>query len=185
MLKTNLSTRPFYNERAVHVVVGALALLVLVFTVFNVYRIVTLSSRHTALATRAAADERRTRELQRQAAQIRAGISARDLQNVSMAAREANALIDQRTFSWTELFNRIETTLPPDVMITSVRPTIKDGDIWISIVVLGRRVEDIDGFMENLEGTGGFKDLLSRQEELTDEGMYKAVLLGRYIPTRI
>ena len=43
----------------------------------------------------------------------------------SRAAQEANALIDQRTFSWTELFNQIEATLPPDVMLTSVRPAVQ------------------------------------------------------------
>ena len=42
-------------------------------------------------------------------------------------AREANRLIDQRTFSWTEFFNHIEETLPPDVMLTSVRPIFNDG----------------------------------------------------------
>ena len=32
MLRTNLSTRPFYNERAVQLALGALALLVLAVT---------------------------------------------------------------------------------------------------------------------------------------------------------
>ena len=32
MLRTNLSTRPFYNERAVHVALGLVALVVLALT---------------------------------------------------------------------------------------------------------------------------------------------------------
>ena len=36
--------------------------------------------------------------------------------------------------------------------------------------------------MERLEGTGGFNGLLSRQEEVTDQRMYKAVLQGMYVP---
>ena len=47
MLRTNLSTRPFYNERAVHAAIGAAALVVLALTVVNVSRIVTLSRQNT------------------------------------------------------------------------------------------------------------------------------------------
>ena len=39
MLRTNLSTRPFYNERAVHVGIVVAALLVLAITALNVDRL--------------------------------------------------------------------------------------------------------------------------------------------------
>ena len=52
MLRTNLSTRPFYNERAVHVAVALAALLVLAITVLNVVRIVSLSRHNTELSSR-------------------------------------------------------------------------------------------------------------------------------------
>ena len=39
----------------------------------------------------------------------------------SLEARQANELIDRRTFSWTELFNRLETTLPPEGSHHAVR----------------------------------------------------------------
>jgi hypothetical protein len=35
MLRTNLATRPFYNERAVRFVLGVVALIVLGVTAFN------------------------------------------------------------------------------------------------------------------------------------------------------
>jgi len=41
-------------------------------------------------------------------------------------AREANALIDRRTFSWTELLNQFQSTLPPDVRIAGVAPQIDE-----------------------------------------------------------
>ena len=39
VLRTNLSTRPFYNERAVHVLLALAALIVVVLTAFNAIRI--------------------------------------------------------------------------------------------------------------------------------------------------
>jgi hypothetical protein len=184
MLRTNLATRPFYNERLVHLVLALVAVLVLAWTAGNVTQIAALSRRNTEESRAAQRDEARVRDLERQTVATRRGVSDAELRTLADAAREANAIIDQRMFSWTELFNRIETTLPPDVMITSVRPSIEKDVVSLSIVILGRRVEDIDTFMERLEGTGSFSGLLSRQEEVTDRGMFKAVLQGRYLPSR-
>jgi len=181
MLRTNLSTRPFYNERAVHLGLAVVALLVLALTAYNVSRIVVLSRRHTALAAQAGRDEARARERGRQAADLWRGINTAELKTVVAAAQEANGLIDRRTFSWTDLFNRIEATLPPGVMLTSIRPNIEKDAVTITMVVLGRRVEDIDRFMERLEETRTFRNLLSRQEEITDEDLYRAILQGQYI----
>ena len=122
MLRTNLSTRPFYNERAVRVLLGVVGLLVLALTAFNVWRIVTLSRQNTEITQRANRDRSEADRLSQEAARVRRGLNQNELKVVAAAAREANAIIDQRTFSWTEFFNRIESTLPPDVMLSAVRP---------------------------------------------------------------
>ena len=110
MIRTNLSTRPFYNERAVQLVLLGAGLVVLAATLFNVTRILQLSRQDTQLATQAASDEARARDLVASAARRRATVDPRALELASVDARQANDLIDRRTFSWTELFNRFETT---------------------------------------------------------------------------
>ena len=124
VLRTNLSTRPFYNERAVQL------LLALPrrcscwrLTAFNAIRIFSLSRQNTELSSLVNRDRPEAQRLTREAQRIRAGINLKELQATADAAAVANALIDQRTFSWTEFFNRIEETLPPDVMLTSVQPS--------------------------------------------------------------
>ena len=49
MLRTNLSTRPFYNERAVHVALGLVALVVGALTLANLVSFVRLSRQNTVL----------------------------------------------------------------------------------------------------------------------------------------
>ena len=56
---------------------------------------------------------------------------------VTAAAKEANDLIEQRTFSWTELFNHLEATLPENVMLTAVRPEFKDGETHVNMDIQG------------------------------------------------
>ena len=66
-------------------------------------------------------------------------------------------------------------------MLTSVRPDFQAEDPDVIMGVLAKSVEDIDSFIEQLESTGAFADVLSREEEITDEGMYRAILRGRYV----
>ena len=51
MIRANLSTRPFYNERAVQLWLLVLALIVVAATVFNVGRVIRYSRTDTELAT--------------------------------------------------------------------------------------------------------------------------------------
>src|SRR5258708_21330922 len=125
MIRTNLSTRPFYNEGAVRLWLLVLAIAVVLATVFNVTRLLQYSRSDTELAAQASRDEARTADLRASAAELRASVDVRQIAEASNEARVANDLIDRRTFSWTELFNRFEATLPAEVRITAVRPRIE------------------------------------------------------------
>jgi hypothetical protein len=184
MLRTNLSTRPFYNERAVHALLTAVGIVVLVLTVFNLYEIIVLSREQSDLANKASVSETRARELRTHAVQLRQGLDPKQLDAISGEAREANAIIGQRLFSWTELLNRLETTLPEDVRITAMRPRVEpDGVITIQMNVTGKRFEEINRFLENLEGTGAFSDMLPRDEITNEDGLHQATVEGHYLPT--
>ncbi len=182
MLRTNLSTRPFYNERVVHLVLGLVALIVLVLTVLNVITVVQLSRQNTTLAARIRDDRTAADDFARRARQIRSGIDKKELSLVVTAAREANTLIDSRTFSWTEFFNQIEATLPPDVMLASVRPTVNESGTEISMIVRAKRGPDVDEFMEKLEATGAFENILPLQQGAKEDGTVEASLRAKYVP---
>lgn len=180
MLRTNLATRPFYNERLIHWIVGLAAVLVLLFTAFNVSEYLRLSGRQGGLEADAARDEAAARALSAKAADARRRIDAKSLQRISTQALEANAIIDARTFSWTALFDDIEATLPPTVMLTSITPKIGEDGATVSLVVLGKTVEAIDTFIERLEATGRFKGVQATSEVVTEDGSFETLLSARY-----
>ncbi len=185
MLRGNLATKPFYNERAVHLWLLAAAIVIAIATVFNVTRVLRYSRSDTRLATQASNDEARAADLRRQAARLRAAVDPRQLADKATEARLANELIDRRTFSWTELFNRFETTLPDNVRIAAVHPVVdKDRNISLHIHVFARDVQDVNAFIENLEKTGAFARILSRDEKPTDKGEFEADLETNYVPAR-
>ena len=185
MGRVNLSTRPFYNERIVHVTLALAAALVLAVTAFNLWQVFVLSGRQSQLQGRIAQSETRTRQIQDQAARIRGSINPRELEATVAAAREANALIDRRVFSWTEVLNQFETTLPPNVRVMSVHPRVeRDGSMIVDVVLVARTVEAVDTFIENIEKAGAFTSVLSREEFLNEQGLIQASVEGRYRPAK-
>ncbi|MFB3853647.1 MAG: hypothetical protein ACE148_07465 [Vicinamibacterales bacterium] len=182
MLRSNLATRPFYNERLVHLMLGLVTLAAIAFTAFNAARIVTLRGRLAELQAETDATEAQAAWLLEEAKKIRARIDPVRIESIAAAASEANAIIESRTFSWSELFDRFEATLPEDVRIVSVSPRVdREGRMTMSIIVVGRRSEDIDRFVEQLETTGAFRNILSSQESVNEEGLLETVLEGQYM----
>ena len=183
MIRTNLSTRPFYNARLITAGVVVLALLVVAATAFNLSRAMVYAGTNTELVAQASQDESTARDLTATATKLRATVDPRQIEAASAEAREANALIDRRTLSWTGLFNQFEATLPSEARITAVRPTIdRNRTITVVVTVAARSVDDIDQFMQRLDATGVFIDVRSTREQTTEQGQIASTLEMIYRP---
>ncbi len=184
MLTGNLATRPFYNERLVRVaILGALAAAA-AWTAVNATSLVSLSQQSAMLGERVRTEGLRAASTRTEADTVRRGLNQAELQRVARAATEANLLIQQRTFSWSELFNQFEATLPPDVRLVEVQPqTDNDGRLMVSLSVVSRRIEDLDTFIGRLEATGAFSGVLSRLDQALDDGTIESRLQGYYQDT--
>jgi Tfp pilus assembly protein PilN len=183
MLRTNLATRPFYNDRAVRVGIALAVVAVAGLTAFNVLQIAELNARNSEMTGRVEAAEQETANFRKEAQVIRQSLNSEAMTVVQQAAREANLLIDRRVFSWTELFNEFERTLPPEVRITAVEPQVDPaGRMLVAVTVLSRRPEDLSQFMDQLETSGRFRDVLNRQDQPEDEGLTRSVLQAYYDP---
>lgn len=184
MIRTNLSTRPFYNERIVHIWLAALAVITMAATIFTVTRVLQYSRSDTQLGAQASRDEARAADVRAEAARLRASVDAGQVETAALEARTANELIDRRTFSWTELFNRFETTLPDEVRITAVRPRVdREAGTLLTINVVADGTDEVAEFIENLEATGAFKELRGTSEErFNDRDLLEATIEMRYVP---
>ena len=183
MLRTNLSTRPFYNIRAVQAVLGACVAIVIMFTMFNVISLVRLAASQRSLGARAVQAQNDATKLRADAARVRSQVDAKELEVVSGAAREAKSIIEMRSFSWTDLLAQFEKTLPENVRITAVQPRVeKDGRFVIGMRVEARQIGDLEKFLDDLEMTGAFHNVLTTDEQATDDGLLEAVIEGLYLP---
>jgi Tfp pilus assembly protein PilN len=181
VIHTNLSTRPFYNVRAVSALLALLSALVLVVTAYNVVQLVSLTGSQRTLGAKAAASEREAARLHEDAVTTLARVDQKELAIVDKAAREAKSIIDQRVFSWTDLLSHFEQTLPSDVRITSVQQQ-QAGRQMVVIAAEARNIDDLNTFIEALEKTGTFHDVTPRNEVLMENDIYNATIEAAYTP---
>lgn len=183
MLRTNLSTRPFYNDRLVALALGVVVTLVVALTAVNVERVYHLTSERASLRAEISADHARTTRADNAALAMQKSIDAKLLASLAAGTGEANILITRRAFSWTTLLNLLETTLPPNVRITSIAPQIDQGDRRVQLGMIAKSEEDVADFEDALLKTGQFYDVRPRTSEATDDGMRRVTLSMRYVQT--
>ncbi|HTM18657.1 MAG TPA: hypothetical protein VL135_17220 [Terracidiphilus sp.] len=90
-------------------------------------------------------------EQQRYQATMRQPDNARTLQQ----SETLNQFFDQKAFSWTLAMEDLETVLPAGVQVTTLEPTIKNGQITVHMRVIGPRDRDVQ-LVQNLEHSRHF-----------------------------
>jgi Tfp pilus assembly protein PilN len=184
MLRSNLATRPFYNERLVTIAIGVVALIAVLLIVFNATRILALSGERAGVQARIAADRTEADRISHHAAAMQKGIDRPTLARLAASTREANDLIEQRTFSWSALFARLERTLPLDVRLLAVSPQVGENVLKVSMTVVAKQLDDVAEFIDNLTDTGAFYDVQPTQQQLNDDDTYTATVDASYLPSR-
>jgi hypothetical protein len=185
MLRGNLATRPFYNERLVALGLVVVAAAAVALSVFNARRLLDLSRQVSALESKIDADHHQATGIRHDADTTYRTVDRKHLDTLVAETREANDLIDQRTFSWTTLFGLIEKTLPIDVRLVAVSPKIDKEGTLITMLVVSRRSEALADFVAALEGSAGrgtFYDVLKHADQRNEDGTYNATIEAYYLP---
>jgi len=180
MLRGNLATRPFYNERLVSLGMILGLVVVLGLTAFNASQILSLSRQRAAFKADQARDDGEAAAVHAATLGVQKSVDQVRLAALARQTREANELIDQRTFSWTVFFDHIEKTLPLDARLISVAPRVNRGEFEITMAVNARRYEDLEDFVDQLLATGVFYDTSAVVSNHNDDNSTTSQILTRY-----
>jgi hypothetical protein len=183
MLRGNLSTRPFYNDRAITLLVAGVTLIAALVTVYNTTRLIDLTRRRSAVHQRIASSDAQTRQLESEVLALQQNVDRSSLARLSASAQEANRLIDDRTFSWSALFALLEQAMPRDVRLIAVSPRFERGQRIVALTVAARGWADTDELIDALAKTGAFRNPAARETQGHDDGTYWSVVEGVYMPT--
>jgi type IV pilus assembly protein PilN len=152
-----------------------------------------------ALAYAAVAQYRAWRATNRNANQLREQIARVDAENRAAAAflnkpenrgtrdrsQFLNELIARKTFSWTNVLADLERIMPPQVYVTSIRPSVNDrNELQISLVVEGHSRESALELVRHMEGSPDFHDAHIDTENIDpNKGeAVKFVISADYVP---
>lgn len=181
MLKGNLSTRPFYNESLVNILLVLAAAVGLAVAAFNVTKGVALWSERERLTHLSDAAIASAKTITAAAERQKGSVDRDTLLNLGASTLEANSIIDERTFSWSVFFGLMEKTLPNDARLIAVAPRDERGVFVINMIVNPKRLDELSEFMDALGATGSFYDLIAADEQVNDDGTFNATVTGKYI----
>jgi hypothetical protein len=180
VLKGNLSTRPFYNERLVTSVLLLAGVAALGLTAFNVSQFRTLSERRAALQEKVRIAQLETSRVKSGTQVVYASLDRPALQALAGSAEEANRLIDARVFSWTRFLSGLEAQMPINVHLVAVSPRVDRDVFQVDLSVVAKSLEDLQQFIEALSKTGEFYDVFPTGRDLNDDGTISAAIRTGY-----
>lgn len=132
-LTTNLASRPFRNNAVLGSVLGGIAALLVLATVFNLTIFLRHGSSYAEMNREQASDAERLAKVDGEEARLAREIQKRDFRRLQARERIAGDLILRHAFSWTLLFNKLETVVPAEVMMTAIRPNITADAIVVRV----------------------------------------------------
>ncbi len=184
----NLSTRPFPAYRVINVALGVVFVVLLLITVWQAWGFVRFSS----MARDIRGDEQNAGvEAESLGKHVAALESRLDRPEAAAKLNEIgflNGLIARKDLSWTRLFANLEDMVPESVHLISLRPDVMEsGPIVLHLDVVGRSIADVSRFIEALEKSPEFENVVVSVEQKSDPTATTDVnvaLTANYFPQR-
>jgi Tfp pilus assembly protein PilN len=169
--KLNLASQPFRNRTfpwAVAVLISLVSVVALVL-IFSEYRRVRAESDAAERQVLALRGERA--QLEKQAAAIRQNIPPEQRQTLEAA----HALVERKSFSWSQLFADLEGLMPSSVRVSriNVREVSRRGEQTtadLDLTVVGRLPNDVLGMMTEMNRAGTFHAVPVTENQRTGKG---------------
>jgi type IV pilus assembly protein PilN len=151
----NLASRPFADlapaMKNLRIAIGALAVVAVALAV----GLHALHDKAEAARARAHSLDGKIAQLTQERQQYLAMMQQPDNARTLRQAESLNQLFDEKSFSWTLAMEDLETVLPAGVQVTTLEPTVKDGQISVRLRVVGPRDRDVE-LVQNLEHSRHF-----------------------------
>lgn len=156
-IRLNLATTPLENNRQfvlASMLIGLLGLGLLGWLGRETYR-GWRESRE--LRVERAELEAKLNALQQQRRELEQFFKRPDTRRITEKAAYLNSLIEQRSFSWTQLFMDLERLLPAGVRVVSIAPQLAEGRVEVRLVIGATSDEAKLKFLQTLDQSGEFQ----------------------------
>lgn len=140
----NFARRPFRDYRPVYLAAGIAFLVGAVFLALNLDLYADFRKHMQGTLKQIDWLEERRARASRTAEQARTALGAYPVSDLASESRELLRLAEERRFSWTALLAWLERTLPPEVRLSRLTPSVRDsGDVGLSLALVGRGPQSV------------------------------------------
>ncbi len=159
MLDLNYSSKPFYDIRKLSFIIITLVVIAGALTAYNVVTFIHYSGKSGELKPESEFLEKKQSELEAELAEGKKILDDQKNKNMLDRVEEINTLIRSRVFSWTQLLNLLEKSVPSKVLVKSISPKFEEDGLYIYIQIMAEDYNGIIKFIENLDRQKMFKDI--------------------------
>jgi Tfp pilus assembly protein PilN len=179
----NLAARPYRDYRPIYLTVAAMGLATLVLLGYNVvtgYEYL-VETEHTRAEI--AELDRETAGEHARAKELEARIATIDVRGLALRSQFVNAQIRERAFSFSELLDELERTLPHDVRLLNLNPMFdEDGTIRLALSCASRKRDGMIDLLNRLYEDESFTDAFPRTERIEADGTLLFFVDVNYLP---
>ncbi len=163
-LTLNLASRPFRNNTVIGSVLAAVTITLVLSSVYSLYIFFSYGSSYALLLEDQERNRAKLAALEVEERRLLREIERRDFDTTFDRGRFANDLIIRRTFSWTELFNKLEGVMPIDVMMAAIRPNVTADGVVIRVEGGARNQGAFIQLQDNLMSHASFSNVYPASE---------------------
>ena len=182
----NLASRPFRNNTVVGSVLGIVGIALVLASAYNLYVFLSYGSSYAQLQREQADDRVKIASLQVEERRLVEEIRKRNFKKVFEEGKIASELIVKSAFSWTRLFNTLETVVPPDIVMTAIRPNITTAGIVMRIEGIAKNQGALLTFETRLQQSAVFANVYPLSERRLNPSLpdITFLLTCDYLPKR-
>ena len=179
----NLAARPYRDYRPVYAVVVVLSLLTAFLMLNNVETYYRYIRETKSTRAKVAQVEAQARVEQQKEESAKQRVAHLDLVRLDQQTRFINAKLIERAFSWSRLFDELESILADDVRLVSVSPNFSEaGPIELQMDFEAKSGDGMITTINRMNADPQFSDAFPRNETARDDGTYVFSLSARYQP---
>ena len=162
----NLAERPFRRYRTTNLALAGLFIALAAFGSWQVFAYQAASVELSALRSDQQAALAEWNALGERIGEFELELARPDSAAAADEVRFLNQILARKQFSWTTLLLDMEATMPRWVYLFSLAPGINGvGDVRLRMEARGRSVDDLSGFLSDLENSSAFSNVIVSIEE--------------------
>ena len=169
-IELNLASKPLLNTTPLLVLLGALAISAVGLTAWNTGLYLNTRAEARAVENQLKELEEQEKALLDRRSELTRRLQGTDLEALERRVAAANAVLAEKSVSWTLLLERLQEVTPWDVRLEAIRTSVQDEGVNLALELRTKKADYYWDMIERLEAHPCFSNVYPSGETLKEDG---------------